>query len=107
MKLGTVTLLAMAAGYVQAESAASKMSQVMRAKASFHKKKQEAGVFAEKNYQGTGYVECKDGKAGEYSCHNIDVKGSMTHEAMGSTSREGNDIWENSPSWARRTARPL
>ncbi|KAG5921774.1 hypothetical protein E4U53_003759 [Claviceps sorghi] len=93
MKLGTLTLLAMAAGYIQAESAMSQMSHVMNRKASFHKKKQEAGVFAENNYKAMGHVECKDGKAGEYSCQNIHVKGSLTHEAMGSTSREGNDVW--------------
>lgn len=96
MKLVTVTLLAMAMGCVQAESAMSKMSQVMSQKASFHKQKQEAGVFAEKNYKSMGNVKCENGEAGEYSCKNVDIIGSITHEAMGSTSREGNDIWGRS-----------
>ncbi|KAG5979343.1 hypothetical protein E4U55_005268 [Claviceps digitariae] len=93
MKLVTLTMLAMATGCIQAESAMSKMSQVMSLKASFHKQKQEAGVFAENNYKAMGTVKCENGKAGDYSCKNVDVKGSITHEAMGSTSREGNDIW--------------
>ncbi|KAG6006954.1 hypothetical protein E4U21_006573 [Claviceps maximensis] len=93
MKLAIFTLLAVAMVHVQAESAMSKMSQVMSQKSSFHKQKQEAGVFAEKKYTSMGNVKCENGKAGEYSCENIDVVGSITHEATGSTSREGNDIW--------------
>ncbi|KAG6037447.1 hypothetical protein E4U41_005089 [Claviceps citrina] len=94
MKLAKIALLALTTGCgVQAESARSQMSRVMDLKAAFHKQKQEAGVFAENGYKAMGRVECKDGKAGEYRCENVDVKASITHEQMGSTSREGNDIW--------------
>lgn len=96
MKLAATALLAMATRCIQAESAMSKMSEVMNLKATVHKQKQEAGVFAEQTYEAMGNTNCTDGKAGVYSCNNVDVKGSITHEAMGSTSREGNDIWGKS-----------
>ncbi|KAG6106314.1 hypothetical protein E4U31_000880 [Claviceps sp. LM219 group G6] len=92
MKLATLTLLAMATDCIYA-SAASKMATAMNMKSNWHKQKQDAGLFAEEQYEAKGSVECKDGRAGEYGCKNVNLKGSMSHGDMGSETREGNDIW--------------
>ncbi|KAG5914087.1 hypothetical protein E4U61_006134 [Claviceps capensis] len=92
MKLATLTLLAMATDCIYA-SAASKMAKAMNMKSSWHKQKQDAGLFAEEQYEAKSNVECKDGRAGEYGCKNVNLKGSLGHGDMGSETREGNDIW--------------
>ncbi|MCJ1468788.1 hypothetical protein MMC07_007418 [Pseudocyphellaria aurata] len=38
-------------------------------------------------------VPCSGGKAGEYSCDHVDLLSFLSHEDMGSTTREGNDVW--------------
>ncbi|KAG5952062.1 hypothetical protein E4U58_000934, partial [Claviceps cyperi] len=64
MKLATLTLLAMATNCIYASSAANKMFEAMKMKASWHKQKQDAGIFADKQYEAKSNVECKDGRAG-------------------------------------------
>ncbi|KAK2616953.1 hypothetical protein QQS21_000042 [Conoideocrella luteorostrata] len=94
MKLaGVITLLAFAICHVAAESAMAAMSRYMGLKVSAHGSKQDAGVFAKNKYKSMGPTRCKDGHAGEYGCQNVDVQASLTHEALGSSTREGNDIW--------------
>ncbi|KAG6202757.1 hypothetical protein E4U35_004961 [Claviceps purpurea] len=93
MKLATLTLLAMAMDCIHVSSAANQMSEAMKMKTSFHKQKQDAGIFDDKQYEAKSNVECKDGRAGEYGCKNVNLKGSLGHGDMGSQTREGNDIW--------------
>ncbi|TGZ81244.1 hypothetical protein EX30DRAFT_306621 [Ascodesmis nigricans] len=53
------------------------------------------GAFGKGKYKGKHNVsKCKNGKSdGTYSCSKIDMHGFLSHEEMGSVTREGNDIW--------------
>ena len=95
MKIATLSTLALAASGVVGESAVrkNKMGNLMNLKTAHHEIKKSAGVFREGAYKSMTATKCTDGKAGEYSCENIDVQGALTHENMGSSTREGNDIW--------------
>ncbi|KAG5950518.1 hypothetical protein E4U58_001584, partial [Claviceps cyperi] len=73
MKLATLTLLAMATDCIYASSAANKMAKAMNMKANWHKQKQDTGIFAEEQYEAKSNVECKDGRAGEYGCKNVNL----------------------------------
>ncbi|KHO02116.1 regulatory P domain-containing protein [Metarhizium album ARSEF 1941] len=59
------------------------------------------GVFDEGRYALQGATACSNGKAGEYSCRNVDLKGFLRHEDLGSRTREGNDVW----GWTSSTGR--
>lgn len=54
---------------------------------------ERAGAFAEDRYTAQSATTCKDGKAGEYSCNNLDLKGFLRHQDLQSRSRRGNDVW--------------
>lgn len=54
---------------------------------------ERAGAFAENRYILQPATACKDGKAGEYSCNKLDLKGFLRHQDMQSRSRRGNDVW--------------
>lgn len=51
------------------------------------------GVFDLDRYESTSATPCVDGKAGEYSCNNVDLLGFLRHQDTNSRTREGNDIW--------------
>lgn len=36
---------------------------------------------------------CTDGHVGEYACNNVNMLDFISHEEMGSITREGNDMW--------------
>lgn len=95
MKIATLSTLALAASGVVGESAMrkNKMGTLMNLKTAHHEIKKSAGVFREGAYKSMTATKCTDGKAGEYSCENVDLQGALTHENMGSSTREGNDIW--------------
>jgi hypothetical protein len=101
----TTALLALAAPFMVAASAAApppdsgaaRMSKLMALKTDAHERQRGRGFFSPgkwKNKKKT-YEKCKNGKAGEYSCDNVDMAGFLSHEALGSTTREGNDVWGN------------
>ncbi|KJZ73961.1 hypothetical protein HIM_06629 [Hirsutella minnesotensis 3608] len=71
----------------------NRMGSLMNLKSSHFDKKQAAGVFDNDKYKAMGSTPCKDGKAGEYSCENVDLKAFIPHGDMGSQTRAGNDIW--------------
>ncbi|KAL3959211.1 hypothetical protein ACCO45_007373 [Purpureocillium lilacinum] len=71
----------------------SKMPVVMGLKTSNFQQKQDAGLFDPGRYKIQEATKCQGGKAGEYSCKNVDLLGHLTHETMGSQTRAGNDIW--------------
>lgn len=54
------------------------------------------GAFSLNKYQIQGATSCSNGKAGEYSCNNIDLMGFLRHQDLGSTTRVGNDVWGES-----------
>lgn len=51
------------------------------------------GLFDLNRYESTEATACVDGKAGEYSCNNVDLRGFLRHQDTNSQTREGNDIW--------------
>ncbi|CAH0023204.1 unnamed protein product [Clonostachys rhizophaga] len=51
------------------------------------------GLFDVDRYAATSATPCVNGKAGEYSCNNVDLLGFLRHQDVGSRTREGNDIW--------------
>lgn len=93
MRPATLSALALAASCVAQDMSINMMGTLMSLKTAHHDVKKSAGVFREGAYESMGATKCQNGKAGEYSCKNIDLLGSLTHEAMGSTTREGNDVW--------------
>ncbi|CAH0051354.1 unnamed protein product [Clonostachys solani] len=63
------------------------------------------GLFDVDRYEATSATPCVDGKAGEYSCNNVDLLGFLRHQDVGSRTREGNDIWGwTNPSTGREYA---
>ena len=41
----------------------------------------------------SGSADCVDGFAGEYACENINLGAFVSHEDLGSSTRQGSDIW--------------
>lgn len=69
------------------------MQSLMAKKLKHHQAKQAAGVFAKDAYPPQEPADCVDGHAGPYACRNIDLKGFLRHQDMGSKVGEGNDVW--------------
>lgn len=76
----------------------NKMQNLMELKTSAREAKRENGDFAANKYKSMKPTACANGSAGQYSCENVDLQASLTHGAMGSQTREGNDIWGTSTS---------
>ncbi|KAF2835453.1 hypothetical protein M501DRAFT_942061, partial [Patellaria atrata CBS 101060] len=93
MKTALIALLGLAG-----TAFAGEMGVLMQMKTALRQSERAAGVFARGKYRSKNKVPCRNGKAGEYSCGNVDLYSFLTHEQMGSTTREGNDIW----GWAYR-----
>lgn len=51
------------------------------------------GLFNLNRYPDQADKRCTQGKAGEYSCQNVDLLSFLSHQALGSVTREGNDVW--------------
>lgn len=82
--------------YLRASSApnAVGMAELRQRKMALHESEAAAGVFDKDRYKVLGSsTPCSGGKAGEYSCNNIDLMGFLRHQDMGSRTRVGNDIW--------------
>jgi choice-of-anchor B domain-containing protein len=77
------------------------MSVIKDRKESQREQERADGVFDLNRYKKTGAAACTDGKAGEYKCKNVDLKGFLRHQDVGSRTREGNDIW----GWTSSTGR--
>ncbi|KAK2741563.1 hypothetical protein FQN57_005546 [Myotisia sp. PD_48] len=98
-----LSLLATAAVASASESAkALTMARLMDMKISQREEFRSQNVFAAGKYGKTNrYTRCRRGKAGEYGCDNVDMHGFLSHEEMGSKTREGNDVW----GWTSRDGR--
>lgn len=72
---------------------ANAMSTLKQLKLSQRDASRAAGLFDENRYESMKAESCANGSIGEYSCGNTDLVGSLTHGDMGSSDREGNDIW--------------
>src|SRR2546430_2094139 len=68
--------------------------RLMQLKADHWKSMRENGVFDSGRYKSISTTTaCVNGKAGEYSCQNVDMYAFLSHEDMGSSTKEGNDVW--------------
>lgn len=77
------------------------MAELMEAKLSYREKEVADGVFEKDRYALQTATGCVNGKAGEYSCRNADLKGFLRHQDLGSITRAGNDVW----GWTSSTGR--
>jgi hypothetical protein len=83
-------------GYLRAASApnAVGMKELRQRKMALRESEEAAGVFDKDRYKKvSSATSCTNGKAGGYSCNNVDLLGFLRHQDMGSRTREGNDIW--------------
>ena len=69
------------------------MSTMRQRKVAQFEKDKANGMYDVDRYEATGAMACTDGKAGEYQCNNIDLKGFLRHQDTNSRTRVGNDIW--------------
>ncbi|QUC22873.1 uncharacterized protein UV8b_07114 [Ustilaginoidea virens] len=69
------------------------MEEVMEAKLSHRERDIAAGVFDEDRYAPQSATPCRNGNSGEYSCENVDLRGFLRHQDLGSETRTGNDVW--------------
>lgn len=112
MKFTTLALAGSAAatGHMAARSpsgeklpeltSANRMGTLMQLKASQREASRAAGMFDEGRWPAMQATACQNGSAGDYSCENVDLHGSLSHGDMGSTDREGNDIWGKTITWS-------
>lgn len=71
-----------------------KMDRLMNLKLEHWGKMRAEGMFDTNRVASVAQkVPCSRGKAGEYSCDRVDLLSFLSHEDMGSTTREGNDVW--------------
>jgi hypothetical protein len=78
---------------MQLMQAGNTMQSMMQYKQNVREKQRAAGEFDINRYQRAEPTQCINGKAGEYQCNNVDLLGHLRHQDMGSTSREGSDVW--------------
>ena len=100
----TCALGALSVGLAVAQQDTSRMATLKALKLATRQRMQSEGAFDANKYKSSQDVTpCVDGKAGEYSCENVDLYGFLTHGDMGSSTREGNDIWGKFPHRNNRT----
>ncbi|GBF66029.1 hypothetical protein TMEN_8747 [Trichophyton mentagrophytes] len=102
MKFSVSVSLLAAAGLASAANEFA-MNRLMSMKVSEREEYRAKGMFAPGRYGNSTnkFVPCRHGKSGEYSCNKVDKHGFLTHQEMGSTTREGNDVW----GWTSRDGR--
>lgn len=65
------------------------MSTLRQRKVSQFEKDKADGMYDVDRYEATSATACTDGKAGEYSCNNVDLKGFLRHQDTNSRTRVG------------------
>ncbi|OAR01289.1 hypothetical protein LLEC1_01188 [Akanthomyces lecanii] len=87
--------LAFSAQQLAAQSApnAVSMASMQSLKMQQRESDRAEGMYAADRYAAQAAVKCSNGKAGEYSCRNVDLAGFLRHQDTGSGQREGNDLW--------------
>ncbi|EEQ85474.1 uncharacterized protein BDCG_08743 [Blastomyces dermatitidis ER-3] len=82
------------AGSLQAEKNMLQMQRLMDMKLAAQEKLRKEGFFDEGRFKSIKREErCVNGKAGEFSCKNVDMTSFLSHQDMGSRTRRGNDVW--------------
>jgi hypothetical protein len=91
MKLSVLSTLAVASLALADQET---MDRLMSIKLAQREAYRAAGAFAPAKHSNNNRLQqCKNGKSGEYSCENVDMHGFLSHEELGSKTREGNDLW--------------
>ncbi|KAI9375532.1 hypothetical protein BJX61DRAFT_117357 [Aspergillus egyptiacus] len=93
MKFSAVSLLSLACAATASHSGAESMEHLMTLKTLSRERARANGWLDANRYPNQKRTKCKGGKAGEYSCNNVDLQAFLSHQSMGSATREGNDIW--------------
>ncbi|KAL4814971.1 hypothetical protein BDW67DRAFT_165040 [Aspergillus spinulosporus] len=93
MKLSALSLLSIACVATASRHGAETMEYLMSLKQQSRERARAQGLFDINRYPDEGAKKCKNGKAGEYSCENVDLLSFLSHQALGSATREGNDVW--------------
>lgn len=93
MKFTAFSLLSLACAAVASREGEAAMDRLMSVKVEERERFRAEGLFDANQYPDLGSQKCVNGKAGEYSCENVDLLGFLSHQAMGGKTREGNDIW--------------
>lgn len=100
MKVSSILLAGSVGGAVVSASgsvaAEATMDRLMSIKVSQRETQRSLGWFGgSKLYKKlTSRAPCVRGKAaGTYACNNIDMYSFLSHEDMGSVTKEGNDVW--------------
>ncbi|PLN79669.1 hypothetical protein BDW42DRAFT_172478 [Aspergillus taichungensis] len=93
MKASLLSLLSASSLALASHTGGEIMSGLMTRKLETRQRARDQGFFRLNKYPEMGATPCKDGKAGEYSCENVDLLGFISHQAMESKTREGNDVW--------------
>lgn len=95
MKFSPVLALGLSALSVAArEQGLNKMELLKTLKVQQLEKMKAEGFFDKGKYGAVKAVTpCRGGKAGEFACDKVDLHSFLSHEQMGSTTREGNDVW--------------
>ncbi|KAL8997967.1 MAG: hypothetical protein Q9169_002889 [Polycauliona sp. 2 TL-2023] len=92
MKVPTLLTLGLAASaHAQVE-----MDRLMRLKTDHWNAMRAQGAFNRYDNARLGAatpVPCVNGKSGPYSCDKVDMLSFLSHSQMGSSTKEGNDIW--------------
>ncbi|KAJ6789658.1 hypothetical protein PWT90_08672 [Aphanocladium album] len=106
--VATLVLAGLAAGLVTPNNKAALLAQELSAQSAPNavsmaemrtmktQQRQEdraAGAYDADRYTAQAATKCSNGKAGEYLCRNVDLKGFLRHQDTGSGDREGNDLW--------------
>jgi hypothetical protein len=92
MKLLTLSV-AIFAGMAAAANDAN-VNRLMQLKTNHWQSMRDNGMFDPGRYKSVSTTTaCVNGKAGDYSCQNVDMHAFLSHQDMGSTTREGNDVW--------------
>ncbi|KAG7005837.1 hypothetical protein G7Y79_00017g042190 [Physcia stellaris] len=98
------TSLVALAGLATTINAQAEMDRLMDLKIKHWTKMRAEGAFNKYDnarLQAVGPTPCVNGKAGEYACDKVDLLSFLSHQEMGSTTKEGNDIW----GWTSSTGR--
>lgn len=91
--LSSLLLLASATSMVSA-SGREAMERLMNMKLRDQEMMESQGFFRPERYRASSAVtKCVNGKAGEYTCDNVDLHGFIPHAQLGSSTRRGNDVW--------------
>ncbi|KAF8477083.1 hypothetical protein BDZ91DRAFT_757660 [Kalaharituber pfeilii] len=98
--LAALLFVASSVEVVASESTTSIMTELMQEKIKTRQKWRDLGVFKSKLYSRlSSFQPCKNGKSGRgkgkesFKCNKIDMTAFISHEDMGSETREGNDVW--------------